>query len=210
VPKLRALHSNFGLSAARDTLPPRDLAARQLGFELSVITGARIGDGQLGYGAGVLSFLEVRSFLLGFEGRVDGYRTLLDGDPETALELALLAGKRFDFHSVALDLTAGPGVAMKGIAFSHTESAAVINMNDMPLAMPSRPPPSEPGTGPVPRLLLGARLGFSPRSVFRTFVGIDGELGPARADSAVPADEHSARLPTFSLGLAIGATVGSP
>jgi hypothetical protein len=57
-------------------------------------------------------------------------------------------------------------------------------------------------------LLLGARFGFFPRSALRTFVGIDGEVGPARvADDAGPA---SARLPAYSLGLALGGTVGTP
>jgi hypothetical protein len=58
------------------------------------------------------------------------------------------------------------------------------------------------------RLLLGARLGFSPRSVFRTFVGIDGEVGPTQASNDDVS--ASARLPSFSVGLALGATVGTP
>jgi hypothetical protein len=57
-------------------------------------------------------------------------------------------------------------------------------------------------------LLLGARFGFSPRSVFRTFVGVDGAVGPRRVDN--DANSASARLPAFSLGLALGATVGTP
>jgi hypothetical protein len=56
-------------------------------------------------------------------------------------------------------------------------------------------------------LLLGARWGFAPRSALRTFVGIDGELGPARGDPDSP--PMSARLPVFSLGLALGGTVGT-
>jgi hypothetical protein len=191
----------------RDTAPAA-AAARQLGFELSVLTGARVGDGQLGVGVGALSFLEVKSWLLGFAGRVDSYRPIAGGDPETALELAILGGKRFDFGRVALDLSAGPGVAMKGLVFSQTEVARSDAM--APPSPPPEPPPAgaDPSSGPVPRLLLGARLGFSPRSVFRTFVGIDGEVGPTRA-SATEFTE-SARLPSFSIGLALGATVGTP
>jgi hypothetical protein len=190
--------------ADRDTAPATT-AARQLGFELSVLTGARVGDGQLGLGVGALSFLEVKGWLIGFEGRVDAYTPIAGGDPETALELAILGGKRFDFGSVALDLSAGPGVAMKGLALSQTETARVDNMAPAP-----RPPEphSDPSSGPVPRLLLGARLGFSPRSVFRTFVGIDGEVGPTRASPSEATE--SARLPSFSVGLALGATVGTP
>jgi hypothetical protein len=183
-------------------------APRELGFELSAISGVRIGDGQFGYGAGVLSFLQVQSWLIGFEGRADGYRSIHGSDPETALELALLAGRRFDFGGAALDLTAGPAVAMKGVAFSQTESVAV--MGTPPVLPPPPPPRSEPSSGPVPRLLVGARLGFSPRSVFRTFVGIDGELGPSRTSVDPEANVSSPRMPTFTVGLALGATVGTP
>jgi hypothetical protein len=191
----------------RDTAPAV-AGARQLGFELSVLTGARVGDGQLGLGVGALSFLEVRSWLIGFAGRVDSYTPLAGGDSETALELALLGGKRFDFGRVSLDLSAGPGVAIKGLAFSQTE---VVRSDDMaPPSPPPEPPPlhADPSSGPVPRLLLGARLGFSPRSVFRTFVGIDGEFGPTHASPSEVTE--SARLPSFSVGLALGATVGTP
>lgn len=197
--------------AERPSPPDRDAptpstAARSLGIELSVITGARVGDGQVGYGVGALSFLEVHGWLLGFEGRADGYRALVGGDPQTALELAILTGRRFDFDSVALDLTAGPAVAMKGLAVSHTE---VMQVSESGSGTPPPPPPrSDPSSGPVPRLLLGARFGFFPRSAFRTFVGIDGEVGPGRvADDAGPS---SARLPTYSVGLALGGTVGTP
>ena len=192
----------------RDAPPALSAPPRQLGFELSAISGVRIGDGQFGYGAGMLSFLQVHSWLIGFEGRADGYRSIYGSDPETALELAILAGRRFDFGSVALDVTAGPAVAMKGVAFSQTESVAVMGSPSSP--PPTPPSHSEPSSGPVPRLLVGARLGFSPRSVFRTFVGIDGELGPARASVDPEANVSSPRMPTFTVGLALGATVGTP
>lgn len=182
-------------------------APRELGFELSAISGVRIGDGQFGYGAGVLSFLQVQSWLVGFEGRADGYRSIHGGDPDTALELAILAGRRFDFGGAALDLTAGPAVAMKGVAFSETESVAV--MGSPPVMPPPPPPHSAPSSGPLPRLLVGARLGFSPRSVLRTFVGFDGELGPSRAVDP-EANVSSPRMPAFTVGLALGATVGTP
>jgi hypothetical protein len=204
-PPPRALPRALPPVPARDAPPPRS-SARQLGFELSFITGARAGDGQLGVGAGVLSFLEAQSWLFGFEGRADSYRAMLgSGDPETALELAILAGRRFHMAGWALDLTAGPAVAMKGLAVSETEVVSANMTNAVP------PPPArhaDPSSGPVPRLLLGARFGFSPRSVFRTFVGLDGELGPGRV--ANEAESNSARLPVFSLGLALGATVGTP
>ena len=147
-------------------------------------------------------------WLVGFEGRADAYRFDLGGDPETVLELAILAGRRFDLGSVALDLTAGPAVAMKGLALSQTHVARVSSMLSQMDMQVDTQEQSDRSSGPVPRLLLGARVGFSPRSILRTFVGIDGELGPALAQGN--ADRFSARLPTFSVGLALGASVGTP
>jgi hypothetical protein len=181
---------------------------RRLGFELSVITGARLGDGQVGLGGGVLSFIEVYGWLAGFEGRIDRYESIQGSDPDTALELGLLGGRRFHFDGVALDLTLGPAVAMTGFGFSETETARVSDVSNAEPEPPPEPPPSrEANIGPVPRLLLGARLGFRSRSAFRTFVGIDGEFGPS--PSSVE-HEGSARLPVFAVGLALGATLGTP
>lgn len=213
VPRRLRLQLRASPSALDRDAPPLIHRARTVGVELSLLTGVRMGDGQIGVGGGALGFLEVHGWLLGFEGRADSYRPLLNGDPETALELALLAGRRFDFGGVALDLSAGPAVAMKGLAFSETRSTQVVSSGsgaEPPPPTTPVPPPSgsDPGSGPVPRLLLAARFGFSPRSVFRTFVGVDGAVGPRRVDNG--ADNASARLPAFSLGLALGATVGTP
>jgi hypothetical protein len=209
-PERRARRVEPAVRADRDVAPSTSSAARQLGFELSVITGARLGDGQFGYGAGALSFLEIKSWLIGFEGRADDYRPLAGGDPETALELALLAGKRLAWDTMALDLTLGPGVAMKGFAFSDTNAVQVSSMQSgMPPTLPAVPP-EERSSGPVARLLVGARLGFSSRSVFRTFIGFDGEIGPARAAVAPNDVVSSPRMPTYTVGLALGATVGTP
>ena len=186
-------------------------AARELGFELSAISGVRVGDGQFGYGGGVLSFLQIHSWLIGFQGRADGYRSLYGSDPQTALELAILGGRRFDFSSVALDFTAGPAMAMKGVTFSQVQRVEVQRGDGTSVPPVMRPPPpDEPSSGPVPRLLVGARLGFSPRSVFRTFIGIDGELGPSRSSADPEASVSSPRMPRFTVGLALGATVGTP
>jgi hypothetical protein len=184
--------------------PPPGDTTRKLGIELSIITGARVGDGQFGAGAGVLSFLELHGWLIGFEGRADGYRPIDGGDPETALELGVLAGRRFDLGRVAVDLTAGPAVAMTGMGVSR------IDVARMESATPksSSSAPQEQETGPVPRLLLGARVGFSPRSVFRTFLGVDGEVGPGTGPEN--GFNTSGRLPEFAIGLALGATVGTP
>jgi hypothetical protein len=191
-----------------------DTAGRSLGVELSLVVGARMGDGQLGVGAGALSFLELEGWLLGFAGRADAYSATGGGDPETALELAILAGRRFDLGGVALDLSAGPAVAVQGLDSSPGERRARATREILARAPNTEtlaivPPPvqtSEPSSGPVPRLLLGARFGFRPRSVFRTFVGIDAEVGPALASS----DPSSGHLPGYSLGFSLGATLGTP
>ena len=183
--------------------PPHP-GSRQLGFELSAVTGARIGDGQVGYGAGLLSFIQIGGWLIGFQGRADGYRALHGSDPETALELAILGGRRFDFGKLALDLSVGSAIVMNGVTFSETQATSVEGT----AAMMPPPSPEPESSGPVPRLLLGARLGMSPRSVFRTFVGVDGEVGP-RAFMGPREDASSPHLPSFSVGLALGATVGT-
>jgi hypothetical protein len=183
---------------------------REFGVELSVLTGARAGDAQVAYGAGALSLVEVERWLFGFEGRVDAYQSTSGSDPESALELAVLLGRRVYFDGVALDLTLGPAAAMKGIApLSQTDAAPVDPSRT------TRPPPPgpEPTTGPLPRLLVGARLGFAPHSVFRAFLGFEGELGPSQGTddpSEVERSEVSSpRLPRYTAGLVAGVTVGT-
>ena len=171
------------------------------GIELSVITGARIGDGQASFGLGAQSFLDFSGWLLGFGGRADQYRPLSGGPSDGALELGVLLGKRMRFPAVTLDVVAGPGVAING-AMSDREVIAV----EMPAGQ-RPPPPPESSSGPVPRLLAGARVGFSPRSILRTFVGIEAALGPGRAEDGL--SEDSPRLPNWTLGLALGATLGT-
>ncbi|HWA72058.1 MAG TPA: hypothetical protein VG937_06990 [Polyangiaceae bacterium] len=204
--RLRALPTRDERGASR--LPP-SLEPRALGIELSLLSGARIGDGQTSFGLGALSFLELGGWLIGGEARADRYQSLAGDSQETALELALLLGRRLQFSGVALDFTGGLAVAEKGIAISDTqvvrESAASPIAPTMPSA--TTEPPPEPTSGAVPRLLFGSRLGFSPRSVFRTFIGIDGEVGPARADEIT--DGRAPTLPTWTVGLALGATVGT-
>jgi hypothetical protein len=172
-----------------------------LGIELSVVTGARIGDGQASFGLGAVSFLDFSGWLLGFGGRVDGYRTLSGGPSDAALELGVLLGKRLRFPTVTLDVVAGPGIAIKG-EMSGRQVLAV----QMPAERTAEPPP-ESSSGPVPRLLAGARLGFSPHSILRTFVGIEAAFGPARAEGSPSPDSPS--LPNWTLGLALGATLGT-
>lgn len=198
-PSSRRRSTPLHLEGDAKTLVPT-LEPRALGIELSLISGARIGDGQTSFGLGALSFLELSGWLLGGELRADRYQTLTGDSRETALELALLLGKRLQFQGGALDLTLGPAIAEKGISGSDSQ---IVQAG----TMPPPPPPREQSSGPVPRLLLGARWGFSPRSVFRTFVGIDGELGPSSAQDST--SSAATRLPLWTVGLALGATVGT-
>jgi len=189
--------------------PPATTRARSLGFELSLSTGARVGNGQLGLGVGALSSLELNGWLIGFQGRADSYRSMAGEGRKTALELGILAGRRFDLGSVALDLSAGPAAAMMGFDEPHSRTQSVSvsrETNETMIATPAPVQPSNQRSGPVPRLLVGARLGFNPRSVVGTFVGIDGEVGPALAS----ADPSSARLPAYCVGFSLGATLGTP
>jgi hypothetical protein len=184
-------------------------SARQLGVELSLTCGARIGGGQLGYGVGALSVLEVKSWLAGFQGRIDRYRSLRGGDGATALQLAILGGRRLDFGAWALDLTTGPGLAIQSEATNVVESGRVEGGTDAPAFMAPPAPVSTQTPAPVPRLAVAARLGLNRRSLFGAFVGVDAELGPTAARGAGAADGAATGLPQFSIGLALGATVGS-
>ena len=159
---------------------PSPGSSTHLGIELSALAGARIGDGQTSVGLGAVSFLDVSGWLVGFEGRVDRYRRVPDDHSGGALELALLGGRRFRFQNLSLDVVVGPAAALQGTTtFSST----------------------------VTRLLLASRLNFPAHSSWRTFVGLDGEVGPTRAgDADLPG---APRLPLWTLGLALGATVGT-
>ncbi len=181
---------------ARDVSSPSLVdAPSHLRIELSVATGARIGDGQMSVGLGALSFLELSGWLLGFEGRVDRYRMLAPNPSDGgALELAVLAGRRFRFRNVAFDLVAGPAAALQGTA-SFTSQPAPGNTL------------TESSMSTVPRLLVDTRVTFGALSTLRTFIGVDADFGPPRAGGIdVPG---APRLPVWTLGLALGATVGT-
>ena len=176
-----------------------------LRIELSVLTGARIGDGQTSVGVGALSFLDLSGWLVGFEGRADRYRMIARSDSPTAtapdrasdggaLELAILGGRRFRFDNVALDLSAGPAVALQGTATFQTQSMATGRTTRVW------------SSSTVPRLLLGTRVTFNALGTVRTFVGVDGEVGRSRAGLDVPG---APQLPVWTVGLSLGATVGT-
>jgi hypothetical protein len=188
----------------RDTASPGDPPGH-LRIELSLVTGARLGDGQAGVGLGAFSLLDLSGWLLGFEGRADHYTALSGATPSASvLELAVLGGRRFRFRSLALDLVAGLAGVLQG---TTTFSRAVPAPDASGGAGADPGASSSSSSGAAPRLLLGARVNFSARSTLHTFVGIDGELGAPRAGNddlpEVP------RLPLWTLGLALGATVGT-
>jgi len=167
----------------------------QLRIDLSVVSGARVGDGQSAVGLGVFSFVELSGWLVGLGGRADRYRSL--AEPKTdggALELALLGGRRLRSRNLALDLLGGLAAVLQGTDTFEKQSAT----SDFKATSSST----------VPRLLLAARLNLNARSTLHPFVGVDGELGPTRANDggAVPYVSH---LPMWTVGLALGATVGT-
>lgn len=192
-----ALRQGAALAPSTETEPSR------LRIEFSVVTGTRLGNGQSSVGLGVLSFLDIGGWLLGFEGRFDHYQPLGPGEPAIELALAPLAGRRFRFGTVALDLTAGPALALQGTTTFETPAAA-----------PGGQPIIWTNAATAGRLLLGARVNFRARSVLRGFVGLDADIGLTRDRVSWPADQptlppQAPRLPDWSAGLVLGATVGT-
>jgi hypothetical protein len=151
----------------------------------------------MGVGLGALSFLDVNGWLLGFAGRFDRYRTLDGPYSSGALELAVLGGRRFWLGTTALDLAAGPALALGGTTTYSVQSSGAGNGGNV----------SGSADNTVPRLLLEARLAFSALSTLHTFVALDGDFGPARSPDAGLL--NAPRLPVWTLGLALGATVGT-
>jgi hypothetical protein len=174
-----------------------------LRIELGLGLEARAGDGQMGAGVGVASFVELAHWLFGFQARIDHYQLIAGGDnamtagtSSIALELDALFGHRFDLGASTLDLVAGPALAMHGnVSMTAPANGAMAQAS---------PPPDEQG---LPRLLVSSRLTFRARSLLRTFVQLDGEIG--RRHSPPEALPDQAALPAWTVGLAIGATVGT-
>jgi hypothetical protein len=173
-----------------------------LRIELGLGVEARAGDGQVGAGVAVASFLELAHWLLGFQARIDGYR-LLTGDTSmsggagsTALELDALVGRRFELGTTTLDLVAGPALAMHG----NISMTAPVGSATPPMS----PPLEEQG---LPRLIVSSRLTFRAPAALRTFVQLDAEIGRPHSSTNPIVDQ--ADLPAWTAGLAIGATVGT-
>jgi hypothetical protein len=173
----------------------------RLRIEVSLLTGARIGDGQTSAGAGLSTFVDLSGWLVGLEARQDRYwkqASALDdasGQDAGVLELAALGGRRFEFGVFALDVTAGAAAALQGTHTFATRSPEGVTS-------------SKSSTSTAPRLLASARLSISPRSTLHPFVGVDGELGPKRAAGAdLPA---APQLPVWTVGAELGLTLGAP
>jgi len=186
----------------RDAPPSVTRASAGLRIELSAEAGARIGDGQTSIGLGALSFLEFSGWLVGFQGRLDRYRRLTPSDnglgppdgPSEALELSVLGGRRVRLDSFAFDFLVGAAGALAGTTNVQT-------------ATPGGTMTQSSSSSTVPRLVVESRLNFGAASTLRTFVSLDGEVGPSGAGSEAP--PSATRLPIWTLGVALGATVGT-
>jgi hypothetical protein len=188
------------LSPSESPLDRPTTSSAHVGLDLSLAAGARVGSGQVGFALGVLSSVELGGWLLGFEGQVARYYATSNtsqrpSDGAAALELGVLAGRRLRFEKIALDLLAGPALALHG---TSTSSAQVAPTGTMVSETSS--------TDPVPRLLASSRVTFG-RSALRTFVEIDGEVG--RTGPTSGSTTLGPQLPTWTVGVALGATVGT-
>jgi hypothetical protein len=173
---------------------------RRLRLEFSLVTGARAGDGQVGVGLGALPLFDAAGWLAGFGAAARGYQGVTGGPVATALELAVVGGRRFRFGSIALDLMAGPVIAVRGFGTS------VVSRTADGSGGAAMPPPVD--DGPWTRVMGGARVTFRTRSLVRTFAGLEGDVALERSTAALPAGE--ARLPAWTAGVVLGVTVGTP
>ena len=158
-------------------------------IEIAVAGDVRAGDGWYGAGGGVAGLVDLSHWLLGFEGRLDRYRAAAPDSEAVGLELMALGGRRFDWGSSrTLDLTVGPALALHGSTSMST--ANVAQTGTTRFVVP------QPGNDGVARLILGCRLTFRAQSLFRTFVQLDADVGQSG-------------LPTWTMGLALGAALGT-
>src|SRR5262249_28355178 len=112
-----------------------------------------------------------------------------------AFLLGILGGRRLRFGSVSLDLLTGPAFALLGTNTSVEESPTLgrrVTRTD---------------GGAQPRWALGTRLNFRARPTVRAFVGIDAEV-PLTDEEEITAFD-AIRLPSWSMGLSLGGTVGT-
>ena len=183
------------LAERDDVAASNGASASHVRMELSAVTGVRAGTGQVSFGYGALSLLEVSGWLVGFAGRADRYYARGPGDSSGGvLELALLGGRRLHAGNTAFDLLIGPAAVLQG-------TTTVASASDMGRMV------TESSSSTAARLVLGARASFFARSTLHPFIGFDGEVGPARAgDTDIP---EAPRLPLWTIGLSTGLTVGT-
>jgi hypothetical protein len=199
-------HARTSPAADRPTADTPQPDPSGVGVELSLITGARAGDGMLSVGLGALSLLDISSLVIALEGRVESYSGV-DGAAELAptLALAALGGYRLRFGSTALDLAAGPGLTMVTAQVTET----IARMDSASLADPTARMETRTSSVPVvPRLVVAAHYRFAMHSLLRAFAGVDGQVGPA-LESDAPPQSGAPRLPVWAVGLVLGATVGT-
>jgi hypothetical protein len=176
--------------------------ARRVRIELSVISGARVGDGQLGASLGVLTSVDIAGWLVGFAGTANHYAPVTGGPSADALQLAASAGRRFRFGDTSLDLTAGPALATHGFGSSFTARAGD---GEVPAA--GTPPPPRVSDQPSVRIHGGARVSFRARAFLRPFAGLEADFALTQPIDLPPEEP---RLPTWTAGLVVGATMGTP
>jgi len=171
---------------------------RRFGFELSLGAGLRRGDGQTSTGVFADSLVEAAHWLAGFAARLDRYdgAGADSGDAQTAAQVGLLLGRRFRFGHSMFDAAAGPALAYRGGWRVAPAPGSTGTTN------PAR---SSSSDGLLARGLLTGRLILGAGSTVRAFVGLEGEVGQGG-----PIPPGATRgLPTWTVGAALGVTVGT-
>jgi hypothetical protein len=203
-----AVRAETAISRRISEPPPASPAAVATGVQVdfAVAVAARAGDGHMGVGLGLASFLELAHWLLGFQGQLALYWPVGAADRQqpmagaaraVALELGLLGGRRFRSRAGTLDLAVGPALALHGTATSATQQVGT-----------AAPAPHPGADGVFPRVVVSSRLSFGRRSAVRTFVQADGEIGETGGSS--DPTTGAVRLPAWTIGLAVGAVLGAP
>jgi hypothetical protein len=186
----------------RSSPPLPAVSPRRFALELSLGVGAHAGDGQTKLGVGASSLVALAGWLVGFQAEADRYERLSVAGARTgAFVLGLLGGRRLAFGQLAVDLIGGPAVALRGgwsIATAKGSSDATTT------------PTMESSAGHtfVPRLRFGGRLTVRALSTVRAFIGLEGDIGDVGPEGP-PQRGETQGLPTWTVGLTAGATLGT-
>jgi hypothetical protein len=177
--------------------PPATGRPTPFRIEIALAADARGGSGWVGAGGSAAAVLDLAHWLLGFEGRIDQYRTLSPETQSTALELIGLGGHRFRLgKSRTLDLAVGPALALHAapkVVAQQTATGVMLSQTS-----------SDPG---LARLIVSSRLTFGAESLLRAFVQVDADIGRLGSDTQPLPEE--AGMPAWTVGLALGAAVGT-